>query len=40
MQKAGYAENTITRRIRLLTTLAKREADLLDPESVKVAIAK
>jgi integrase len=40
MKKEGYAENTITRRIRLLTTLAKRGANLLDPESVKVTIAK
>lgn len=40
MKKEGYAENTITRRIRLLTTLAKRKADLLDPESVKAVIAE
>jgi len=40
MKKEGYAENTITRRIRLLTTLMKRGANLLDPESVKTVIAK
>jgi integrase len=40
MKKEGYAENTISRRIRLLTTLAKRKADLFDPESVKSVIAE
>jgi len=40
MKKEGYAENTIIRRVRLLSTLAKRGADLLNPESVKEAIAK
>jgi len=40
MKKEGYAENTITRRIRLLTTLAKRGAYLLDTESIKVVIAE
>jgi len=40
MKKEGYAENTITRRIKLLTTLMKRGANLLDPESVKAAIAQ
>jgi len=40
MQKEGYAEATITRRTRLLSTLAVRGADLLDPESVKETMAK
>jgi len=40
MKKEGYAENTISRRIRLLTTLVKRGADLFDPESVKATIAE
>ncbi|MCJ7423590.1 site-specific integrase [Candidatus Bathyarchaeota archaeon] len=40
MKKEGYAENTITRRIKLLTTLLKRGANLLDPESVKATIAQ
>jgi integrase len=40
MKKEGYAENTIVRRVRLLSTLAKRGANLLDPESVKDAIAR
>jgi integrase len=40
MQKEGYAENTISRRIKILSTLIKREANLFDPESVKTIIAK
>src|ERR1035437_8015344 len=40
MQKEGYAEATISRRIRFLATLVKRGANLQDPESVKTNIAK
>jgi len=40
MKKNGYAENTITRRVRILNMLVKRGADLFNPESVKEAIAK
>jgi len=40
MKKEGFAESTITRRVRLLKTLSKRGADLLDPESVKLTIAR
>jgi integrase/predicted RNA-binding Zn-ribbon protein involved in translation (DUF1610 family) len=40
MRKQGYADSTISRRIRLLTTLAKRGAEMLDPESVKTVLAK
>jgi integrase/predicted RNA-binding Zn-ribbon protein involved in translation (DUF1610 family) len=40
MQKEGYAESTISRRIRLLGTLLNKGADLQDPESVKETIAK
>jgi len=40
MKKEGFAEATITRRARILTTLTRRGADLLDPESVKGTIAK
>jgi len=40
MKKEGYAESTITRNLRLLKTLCKRGADLLDPENVKLTIAK
>ena len=40
MKKEGYAESTITRRIRLLKTLSKRGGNLLDPESIKLTIAK
>jgi integrase len=40
MQKEGYAESTITRRIRLLGTIVNKGANLQDPESVKEAIAK
>jgi len=40
MKKQGYAESTITRRSRLLKTLVKSGANLLDPESIKETIAK
>jgi hypothetical protein len=40
MKKNGYAENTITRRDRILNTLVKRGADLFNPESIKEVIAK
>jgi hypothetical protein len=40
MQKEGYAEATISRRIRLLKTLANKGANLQDPESIKETIAK
>lgn len=40
MQKEGYAESTITRRIRLLRTLVNKGANLKDPESVKETIAR
>ena len=40
MKKEGFAESTISRRVRLLKTLIKRGANLLDPESVKLVIAK
>jgi integrase len=40
MQKEGYAESTITRRIRLLRTIANKGANLQDPESVKETLAK
>jgi len=40
MKKEGYAENTITRRVKLLSVLAKRGASLFEPESVKEVIAK
>ena len=40
MQKEGYAEATITRRIRFLKTISNKGANLQDPESVKEALAK
>ena len=40
MKKNGYAENTITRRDRILNMLVKKGADLFDPESVKETIAE
>jgi integrase len=40
MKKEGYAEATIRGRSKLLSILAKREANLYDPESVKITIAK
>jgi hypothetical protein len=39
MQKEGYAEATITRRIRLLKTITNKGANLQDPESVKETLA-
>jgi hypothetical protein len=40
LKKQGYAESTITSRCKLLKVLAKRGADLYDPESIKGAIAQ
>jgi integrase/ribosomal protein L37AE/L43A len=40
LKKEGYAESTIKGRVWLLKVLAKRGADLLNPDSVKEAIAK
>ena len=40
MQKEGYAESTMSRRIRLLGTLLNKGANLQDPESVKETISK
>lgn len=40
LKKEGYAESTIKGRVWLLKILARRGADLLNPESVKEAIAK
>lgn len=40
LKKEGYAESTITRRIKLLKTLSKRGGNLLDPESIKLVIAR
>ncbi|MCW3994962.1 MAG: hypothetical protein NWE98_02280 [Candidatus Bathyarchaeota archaeon] len=40
MQKEGYAETTITRRIRFLKTMTNRGANLADPESVKEMLAR
>ena len=39
LKKQGYAESTVKMRTRVLEQLAKEGADLLDPESVKRAIA-
>jgi len=39
LKKEGYRESTIVSRVKLLAGLAKK-ADLLDPESVKEAIAR
>jgi len=39
MKKEGYSESTIITRGKLLETLTKRSANLLDPESVKETIA-
>jgi integrase len=39
MKKEGYAESTITRRVRLLKILCNKGANLEDPESVKLTIA-
>ncbi|MDH7596032.1 MAG: tyrosine-type recombinase/integrase, partial [Candidatus Bathyarchaeota archaeon] len=40
LQKEGYSQATIRGRAKLLTILAKRGADLYNPESVKASIAK
>ncbi|MBM3292407.1 hypothetical protein FJY84_06980 [Candidatus Bathyarchaeota archaeon] len=40
LKKRGNAESTIESRTRILRTLSKRGADLLDPESVKEAIVQ
>jgi len=40
MLKNGYRESTISMRTRLMQTLAKRGANILDPESVKEVIAQ
>jgi integrase len=39
MQREGYAEATVKHRVVRLTMLAKRGANLMDPESVKTVIA-
>jgi hypothetical protein len=39
LKKEGYAETTITTRAKLLKILAKRGADLHNPESIKETIA-
>lgn len=40
MKKQGYAESTTIKRVRRLKTLINKGANLLDPESVKLTIAK
>ena len=40
LKKNGYAESTIESRVKILRVLARRGADLYDPESVKEVIAK
>ncbi len=40
MKKEGYSEATIIGRSKLLKIMAKRGADIFDPESVKTTIAK
>jgi integrase len=40
MLKQGYAESTVKMRIHIIKTLAKREANIFDPESVKEVISK
>jgi integrase len=40
LKKQGYADSTISSRVKLLKLLAKRGADLFEPESVKGAIAR
>lgn len=40
MQKEGYRESTIIGRSKLLKVMAKRGADLFDPDSVKAVIAR
>jgi len=39
LNKEGYAETTITTRVKLLKILSKRGANLLNPESIKETIA-
>jgi integrase len=40
MKKEGYAESTIITRAKVLQVLAKRGADIFDPESVKNVISQ
>lgn len=40
MKREGYSENTISRRIKMLTVLSKRGANFLDCDSVKDVISK
>ena len=40
LKKNGYAESTIQSQVKHLRTLARRGADLYDPESVKDVIAR
>jgi integrase len=40
MKKQGYAESTVTSRLKILKTLIRRGAELLDPETVKEIIAR
>jgi len=40
LKKQGYKDTTITSKVKLLKILAKRGADLLNPESVKEVIAR
>jgi len=40
MKKQGYAESTITGRVKALEILCRRGANLLDPESVKEVMAR
>ena len=40
LQKEGYAEDTIRDYVYIIETLARRGANIFDPESVKEVIAK
>jgi integrase len=40
LKKQGYKDTTITSKVKLLRVLAKRGADLSDPESVKEVVAR
>lgn len=40
LKKQGYAESTITSRVKLLKVLVKRGANLYDPETIKDVIAR
>jgi len=40
MKKKGYSPSTIDGRVKILKTLARRGANLRDPDSVKEIIAK